>query len=227
MVEPRFGVDAWFSHPINWLLVAARLPPTLKQRDPMPRSTFAGLLAATLLLPLGPAAAASLEGVTVPDTTEVDGKTLVLNGIGLRTLTIFQVDIYVAALYVPTVAHTAAAIEAEPGPKLLILHYLHSGSKEQVEKEYRLGEQTNCGAGGCPASYAADFDRLTALAPAVQPGDTTTYIFTQTGFRVLANNKPLASFDNPGLGTQILDGFIGPHPPSISLRTALLGIEGK
>jgi hypothetical protein len=43
--------------------------------------------------------AAELEGVVVPDTQQVNGKILRLNGFGRRTYSIFGVHIYVASLY--------------------------------------------------------------------------------------------------------------------------------
>jgi Chalcone isomerase-like len=44
--------------------------------------------------------AAELDGVQFPDTQLVDGKTLHLNGYGLRTYSILGIHIYVAGLYV-------------------------------------------------------------------------------------------------------------------------------
>jgi len=177
---------------------------------------FAGFL-------LVAAQAESLNGVTFPDTYKVGGQTLVLNGMGVRTLTAFQIEIYVAALYLANPSSDPGAIEASSTPKALILYYLHDGSKEQVEKQFRAGEQTNCGAGGCPPSDGTDFEKLVAAAPAVRAGDTTTYIFTRKGFQVFANGQYLIGFDNPDLGNRLLDGFIGAHPPSTSLKIALLG----
>ena len=167
--------------------------------------------------------AASLNGVNFPDTFKVDGQTLVLNGLGLRTLTDFQIEIYVAGLYLARPNSDPGAIEASATPKALILYYLHDGSKEQVQKQFRAGERTNCGAGGCPPGDATDFEKLVAAAPAVRRGDTTTYIFTRAGFQVFENGNYLIGFGNPDLGNRLLDGFIGTHPPSTALKMALLG----
>lgn len=169
------------------------------------------------------AGAATLDGVTLPDHYTVGGQSLVLNGIGARTLSIFNVKIYVAGLYLPQPNHNAAQILKEPGTKVLILSYLHSGSKAEVEKEYRAGEQTNCGGGGCDPSDAADFDRLVAAAPGVKVGDTTTYIMSAQGLDVLANNQPIGRYTNKDLAYRILEGFIGAHPPSAELRSQLVG----
>jgi Chalcone isomerase-like len=167
--------------------------------------------------------AKTVAGYTFPDTIQIDGKTLVLNGMGLRTLTILSIRVYVAGLYVEHPSQDARAIESAPGIKVILLQYLRSGSKEQVEHEFRAGEQTNCGAGQCPQSDEPDFERLIKLSPAVQAGDTTTYIIRRSGLQVLFNNRLLATFSNPDLAFRILDGFIGARPPSESLRAALLG----
>jgi hypothetical protein len=173
------------------------------------------------------ASAATLEGVTLQDTFPVEGQTLKMNGIGLRTLTIFNVKVYVAALYLATPSHDAKRILASTTPKVIRLQFLHAGSKADIEKQYRAGQRTNCGDGSCAGSDAAAFDRLVAAAPAVNVGDTSTYIFTSKGVRVLANDRPLIELNNPDIAYHLLEGFIGAHPPSASLRAALLGIPAS
>lgn len=185
------------------------------------------VLAAVLLggLPHG-ARAMVVEGVSVPDTYMVGGTALHLNGAGVRTLTLLEIKVYIAALYLPQPLHDGPAIEAAPGPKVLTLRFLHEGSKAQIERQYRAGEQENCGGGGCAAADGPDFDRLVALAPAVKVGDSTTYIFTAQGVTVMANDRVLATFANPDLGFRLLNGFLGATPPSKRLKAALLGVPG-
>ncbi len=170
------------------------------------------------------ATAATLSGVSLPDSYVVDGRPLALNGIGVRTLTIFRIRTYVAALYLPQPSHDARQILASSSPKVILLRFVHSGSKAQVERQYRAGEEANCGTGGCAASDQADFERLVAAAPAVKPGDTSTYIFSAAGVSVFANNRLLGEFANQDLAYHLLAGFIGDHPPSQDLRRALLGL---
>lgn len=183
-------------------------------------------LACCWLASAAPGAAATLAGVTLPDSLPVEGQTLALNGIALRSLTIFNVKVYVAGLYLARPSHDAQQILASPGPKAIMLQFLHSGSKAEVEKEYRLGEANNCGDGSCDPADKGDFERLIAAAPAVKPGDTSTYIFTGKGVRVLANNVQIAEFANKDLALRLLSGFIGAHPPSEDLRQHLLGLAG-
>jgi hypothetical protein len=168
--------------------------------------------------------AATLAGVTVPDSVMADGQTLTLNGAGLRTLTIFRVRIYVAALYLPRRSHDAAQIMASPGPKVIRLQFIHGGTKAQVEKQYRDGEARNCGNGECASTDQADFERLVAAAPAVAPGDTSVFVFTDKGVKVFANERLIGDFADLDLAYRLLAGFIGDRPPSESLRDHLLGL---
>jgi hypothetical protein len=173
------------------------------------------------------AAAATLEGETLPDSYTVDGQTLVLNGIGLRTLTIFHIDAYVAGLYLPRPSHDAERILASPEPKIILLKFIRGASKQRVEQQYREGEANNCGNGECAPSDQADFERLVAAAPAVNAGDTSTYIFTAKGVRVFANDRLIGVFADRDLAYRLLSGFIGTHPPSPELRRGLLGLPAE
>jgi long-chain acyl-CoA synthetase len=177
-----------------------------------------------LIFALRPATAATLEGITLPDAWPVDGHQLVLNGIGLRTVTIFHVRIYVAGLYLLHRSQDSEQILASPDPKAIVLQFLHAGSKAQVEHEYREGEANNCGHDECDPSDAADFERLVAAAPAVEPGDISAYVFTERGVAVYANGRMLVEFANKDLARRLLAGFIGSHPPSAALKRQLLGL---
>ncbi len=188
---------------------------------------LAPLLAGALALaPPRPVAAATLAGVTLPDTFPYGGQTLRLNGLALRTLTILNVRVYVIGLYLPQPAHDARAVETAPGPKVLMLQFLHDASRDQFQKEYREGERNNCADGSCPKSAEADFERLVADAPSLKVGDVLTYVVSNAGLRVLLNNRQIGNYANPDLATEILNGFIGDHPPSASIRQSLLGLKG-
>ena len=60
---------------------------------------FTGLLALLLMAVSQPLLARECQGVNLPDQLQVSGKTLQLNGLGLREATIFKVRVYVAGLY--------------------------------------------------------------------------------------------------------------------------------
>ncbi|MEM6957829.1 MAG: chalcone isomerase family protein [Myxococcota bacterium] len=62
---------------------------------PIARAT---ILFASLMLVAAPASARRCADVEFSPTTEVNGETLVLNGLGLREVTVFNVNVYVADL---------------------------------------------------------------------------------------------------------------------------------
>jgi hypothetical protein len=74
--------------------------------------------------------AASLAGVTLPDTEQVGGAKLVLNGLGLRTK--FFIKVYVAGLYVEQKSSDPRAIIAADAPKRIVMQFLHGASKNQM-----------------------------------------------------------------------------------------------
>jgi hypothetical protein len=185
------------------------------------RKFLPGLMLALLA---SQANAATLDGATLPDSYTVDGEPLPLNGIGVRTITIFHIGIYVAGLYLARTSHDATEILTSSEPKVILLQFIHGGSKADVEKHYREGEVNNCGMGGCSPSDQADFEQLVAAAPAVSAGDRSTYVFTDKRVRVFANDRLIGDFTNPDLAHQLLAGFIGDHPPSPELRSHLLGL---
>ena len=189
----------------------------------MRRSILA--LAACMALGLaGPAGAAVVGGATLPDTMAVDGQSLQLNGAAVRTATVFRVKVYAAGLYLPQRSTDARAILASPGSKALVLHFLHSARKSDVEEHYREGEARNCGNGECGAADEAEFERLIAATPGAAVGDTLAYVVTRRGMRVLFNNRLLGEF-SADLGGRIMAGFIGRVPPSEELKRGLLGVE--
>ena len=177
-----------------------------------------------LLLAIGTARATVIEDVDVPDTMVVDGHTLHLNGAGLRAVPIIGIDIYVAALYLPAPSHDPAAIVASRGPKMVVLHFLHGASKQQVEAQFRKGEQVNCGDGHCDPVELPDFEKLVAATPAIAKGDTATYIYEPNRLRVLANGRPNGDYPNGALSHQLLLGFLGDHPPTERLKQQMLGL---
>ena len=187
---------------------------------------MAGVFAvlAVLALPWAavPARAATLEGVTFPDTYQAGGQTLRLNGMALRTVTLLRVRAYVVGLYLAQPSSDAAGILASRSPKVVLMQYLHEADKERIDAEYREGEHNNCSDGSCPREDEADFERLIAAAPAVKVGDTTTFVITSQNLSVLANNRSIGTFV-PDLGRLMLAGFIGAHPPSASIKAGLLG----
>ena len=70
----------------------------------------------------------------MPDTIQADGKTLHLNGYGLRTYSILGIHIYVASLYLEHLSTDPQKILHSPETKLLTVQFERSVSVEQSQK---------------------------------------------------------------------------------------------
>src|SRR5579872_939004 len=81
--------------------------------------------------------AATVDGTDVPDSAQVGGVNLVLNGAGLRTKFVF--DIYEGALYLPQKADSADAVLAQTGPDRILMHMIYAVSKSQFADAWNDG----------------------------------------------------------------------------------------
>ena len=97
-----------------------------------------------VLLCFGLAAAArarQIGGVDVPDTVTVEGKTLKLNGGGVRTKAIFKV--YVAGLYLETPGRDAASLVSTDQVKRMTLVLLRGLDKGKITEAITEGFEKN------------------------------------------------------------------------------------
>ena len=113
------------------------------------------------------ALAGEAAGVKLPDTATIEGKTLRLNGIGLRKKMLFKV--YVAALYVETPSADAGTIIHSDQVKSITLHILRSLDGAQIGEAISDGFWRNSKE---QMSELNDrLQKLIGMFPAVTTGD--------------------------------------------------------
>ncbi len=184
------------------------------------RRSFALTFAFSLVFAATPAAAKELAGATMPDTISVAGKTLKLNGMGLRKKAIFKV--YVGGLYVEAPGASAAAILAADSPKVLKMHFLRSVDKAKLVEVYKEGVEAN--AAQTAAAQKAALDQFYATVADVKDGSVTTYTYVPgTGTVVNLDGKDVATIEGKGFADVLFSIWLGPKPPSEDLQKGLLG----
>jgi len=169
----------------------------------------------------GGAVAAAIDGVTVPETVQADGKTLRLNGAGLRTFSIFRVHVYVAALYLEHPASDPNAILNSPETKLVKVNFVHDVSAEQARQSWQDGLTNNCR----PPSCVLDTNEVAtflARVPAMRAGERFTLLFDQRGAEIDLDDHPFGFVPDRGFAEAILATFLGPEPGSPELKQELL-----
>ncbi len=169
-----------------------------------------------------PLRAAELEGVRMPDKIVAAGTNLILNGIGLRTFSLFKVPVYVAGLYLQQPSHDAEAILDSRAVKVIDVHFVHDASAERVRDAWREGFETDCQS---PCALPPDqVAKFLATVPALNAGDTSMLVYAPDYVTIAVNGVVLGKVTHPQFMRVLLATFIGPHPPTARLKRELLGL---
>lgn len=168
------------------------------------------------------AVAGELSGVTMADATEVDGTTLVLNGLGQRKK--MWVEVYVGGLYLPARNSDAAQILDADSPWKLVMHFLH----KKVDKDKLDGAWTDGFRNNTPDILTSQPDlvkRFLACFPDMYKGQeiVLTYLPT-TGLAVEVAGETKDTFVSAEFAKAVLAIWLGPKPPSDDLKKGLLGL---
>jgi len=167
------------------------------------------------------AVAAEKGGVTMPDTKTVEGKSLVLNGMGLREATVFDVDVYAAGLYLETKSKDGKAIASSDQTKQLILHFVRDVDRDDIVDAWNEGFKKNGGAD------QAKIAQLNGWMSDMKDGQEMYFNFKKDGetMKVTVNVKGTAKGTISGndFARVFLLIWLGDHPPNSGLREGLLG----
>jgi hypothetical protein len=161
------------------------------------------------------------EGVTLPRTVTVDGTTLNLNGLGIREASAFQVDVYVAGLYLETASTNAEEILASDTRKRIVLRFVHDVERQKIVDAFTEGFQNN---GGGAAGLAARRTQLMGWMTDMVVGNTMTFTYVPgTGLTVNVNGSNKGTITGADFQRAFFALFIGPNPPNRGLKVGLLG----
>ena len=168
--------------------------------------------------------AAVLDDIQIPDTLQMDGKLLRLNGYGLRTYSVLGIHIYVASLYLERPSTNPEAIIESPETKLLTVRFERNVSADEARKAWRDGLQNNCQS-PCQLD-PQEVARFLAVVPAMHTGDNYSILFNQRNATVTVSGRPIGTVTAPQFAEAMLATFLGPRPASIRLKQDLLQGHG-
>lgn len=183
------------------------------------------LLALLLILPLAlapasPALAGELAGVTLADSAEVGGKTLTLNGLGLRKKAIFKV--YVAGLYLESEMSDPDAILAADAPRRVVMALVRKVSADQLCGGWEDGLEGNTP--DASADLQAAFKTLCDYMDDVQAGDSLVFTYVPgTGTEVEVKGESKGTIEGKAFADALFSCWIGPKPPGEDFKEGLLG----
>ncbi len=164
--------------------------------------------------------AATLAGVTLPDTEQVGNTNLVLNGLGLRSE--FMVKVYVAGLYLEQKSSDPSAIIKADSPNRIVMQFLHGASQSQMADAFK--QSFNDNTPEAMKTMKADIDRLLGALEPVKVGDQMVFTYVPgTGTTFAINGKDKLTIAGPAFGPVLLSVWLGPKPPTANVKKGMLG----
>ncbi|MDQ6982480.1 MAG: chalcone isomerase family protein [Mariprofundus sp.] len=178
-------------------------------------------LTALLLLPaLSPAV--EIEGVALPDTIQLQGKTLQLNGAGIRTKFFF--DIYVGGLYLEQHETSAKAIIADTGNKRITMNFLYAEvDKEKLTDGWDEGFDKNQ-SDERMQKLKDQLASFNALFTTAHRGDSIVFdLFSDGSTHISFNGTEKGEIKGLDFQQALLAVWLGKKPADKGLKKSMLG----
>ncbi|MBN1495589.1 MAG: chalcone isomerase family protein [Spirochaetes bacterium] len=166
--------------------------------------------------------AKTVKDVTIPDSYNAAGKTLVLNGTGIRTK--FGFDIYIGALYLKAKGSDGAAIAAADEPMCVRLHIVSRLiTPKRMEDNTREGFRKSTG--GKDAPFREGIDKfINTFKDGIAVGDRFDIAYLPgRGVRVYKNGALKSSVEGLAFKKALFGIWIGPNSIQEALRDGMLG----
>jgi chalcone isomerase-like protein len=180
----------------------------------------AALALGTCLAIAAPVLAKEVSGVTLTDTATVEGKTVKLNGAGLRKKVVFKV--YVGGLYLENPSKDAATVISSDQIKRMQLSVLRSLSTKQITEAIEEGFEKNSKAQ--MGALKPRLEKLKSMIPDVVEGEQILLTYVPgKGTLVSAKGAEKGVIEGKDFADALFAVWLGPNPVQEDLKKALLG----
>ncbi len=179
------------------------------------------LMVMVLVVATGVAWSAELADVTMSDEVTVSGKTLVLNGMGLRKK--LWVKVYVGGLYLEEETSDPAVVVDPATAKRMVMHFLtNKANKSKMDSSWEDGFENN--APQAAQEMTAKIDTFKGFFGDMKDGDVVeiTYV-PEAGTTVTINGNEKGVIEGGAFAAALFSVWVGPEPPTEDLREGLLG----
>jgi len=181
-----------------------------------------GMLALGLLLTSMPVESKTYKGVTMEDKIEVEGNTLVLNGMALRKK--FIIKVYVAGLYLPARETDGAKVLAADQPRRTVMHFVYDVGAGKINSAWMEGLEDNT------PKYSPElkkqFDTLCGMMEDMDDGQQLMFTYIPgKGTEVNVKGKVKGVIEGKAFADALWACWIGAKPgPGTDFKEDLLGI---
>ena len=169
------------------------------------------------------AQATLVEGINFAPTHSIEEQALVLNGVGIRKATIFNIKVYVAGLYLLEKSSDARSFLSDGKPKWLTMNFVRSVGKSDLTKAWDEGFVAAVPTDKLP-NLQADRTQLNAWMEDLNSGDVMNFTFTAEGsVEVEIKGQVKGKIQNAEFAKSLLSvWFINPRDKGLS--QGLLGL---
>lgn len=170
-----------------------------------------------------------LAGVKYPQSVQVGGSNLVLNGAGIRYK--FVIKVYTAGLYLQAKANTPDTVLNAPGNKRMHVVMLREIDGNELGKLFTRGMQDNVSR----EQFSKFIPGMLQMADIfstrrkLNAGDAFSVDYVPgTGTQVLVNGKPTGEIiKEPEFFNALMRIWLGTSPADHALKDALLGVASS
>ncbi|MGE4294051.1 MAG: chalcone isomerase family protein [Desulfovibrio sp.] len=153
----------------------------------------------------------------------MEGTPLVLNGLALRSVFVF--DVYVAGLYLPEKNNDAEAILNVDAPRRMVMHFVRDVGRDDLNKGWLKGLKKNSPQAN--DALHADFDAFCGMMRDIQDGEEMSFSYVPTkGTDITVGGENRGVILGKDFADALWRCWIGPNPdPGKSFRKELLGLN--
>jgi hypothetical protein len=167
--------------------------------------------------------AAEINGMKLPDQAKVEGKTLMLNGTGMRQVSFLHVNVYAGALYLQTPSHDAEQVAKSDLLKRMELTFARDVGAKDIAKAWGEGFEKNCET-ACEAMKPL-VAKLQGMMSDMKKGDVMAYDFLPARTQVFIRGAQVGTIEGRDFSQNMIRCWIGKTPPNEELKKGLLGLK--
>lgn len=165
--------------------------------------------------------ATTLDSVTLSDTTKVEGKELVLNGIGIRKATFLKIKVYYGGLYLEQKTKDPNAFLTTTAPKQIVMHFVRDVDAKKLRDAFNEGMEA---ANKNHSSFKAQMDKFNSYILDVVKGDQFIISFLNDGVLLSVKGKTAEKITGSEFSHALLSiWFVNARDEG--LRSGLLGLN--
>tara|TARA_Y100000817_G_C16787890_1_gene513696 strand:- start:427 stop:999 length:573 start_codon:yes stop_codon:yes gene_type:complete len=172
------------------------------------------------------AGAVEYKGVEYPATIELQGKTLTLNGLGLRTATFLNIKVYTIGLYVEKKSKDGKKIVESSENKEFRMQFLRDVDKGDIVDAWKESFKRHCSGEECK-SLKPKLDELNALMQDMKEDHKVHYRMYGGKFEVVVNGKTIGAVEGEAFSKLLQKIWLADNSQYKEMRKGLLGLEDE